>query len=181
MKGLRYLKGAAVAVASLGLLLPSADLMAAAPQKKVVKAPAKKMAPVVDVALSTGGTFTGQVVDAQGLGLAGATVSIRKGDREVARTTADKHGKFAVKNLRGGLYHVVAGQGEASYRLWAPNTAPPSARTKTLIVSGNSKIRGQWGGLDAVDYVALGLGTAGTVLGAIALEKANSQYYGSGD
>ncbi len=180
MKRLRFLKGAAVAVASLGMLFPNAGLMAAAPEKKVVKAPVKKAAPVVDVALSTGGTFTGQVVDAQGLGLAGATVSIRKGDREVAHTTTDKHGKFAVKNLRGGLYHVVAGQGEASYRLWAPNTAPPSARTKTLIVSNNSKVRGQFGGMDFVSYAALGLGATGTALGAVALEKVNSRTSSSG-
>ena len=181
MKGLRRWRGAAVAVASLGMLLPQGDLMAAGSQKKVEKSQAKKAAHAVDVALSAGGTFVGTVVDANGLGLEGAAVSIRQGNREVARTATDKNGRFAVKNLRGGLYHVVAGRGEAAYRFWAPNTAPPSARTNALIVSSDRVIRAQWGGgLDTVDYISLGLGATGAILGAIALEKHNSHSHSSG-
>lgn len=125
----------AAAVACLGLLMPQGAL--AAPAAKVASN---------DVALRTGGTFVGQVVNAQGKPLTKTAVSVTLGDKEIVRTTTDKNGVFAAKGLRGGQYNVVAGGGVATYQLWAENTAPPVAAKGALIVTGQEVVAGQCGG-----------------------------------
>ena len=95
-----------------------------------------------DVALSKGGTLTGQLLDSQGAALASVKVSIRQLQREIASTLSDQDGYFSLSGLRGGTYQVVAGQAQGLFRLWAPNTAPPSARSKLLLVSSQQAVRG---------------------------------------
>jgi hypothetical protein len=99
-----------------------------------------------DVALRPGGLLVGQVVDQQGATKAGTVVSVKYADHEVVRTTTDANGVFAAQGLRGGQYQLVTSEGISVCRLWAPNTAPPSARPAALVVSGNNIVRGQWGG-----------------------------------
>lgn len=100
---------------------------------------------VVDVAMAAGGTFRGQVVDRQGLPLAGTTVSIRQQQSEIASAVTDADGAFAVSRLPGGVYLVVAGPASGVYRLWAPGAAPPGANDSAMLVAGGNLVRGQGG------------------------------------
>jgi len=79
---------------------------------------------VSDVSLKDGGILLGRVVDLQGAGVTGVPVSVKAQNREVAQTTTTADGRFVVKGLRGGVYHVAAAEGQGVYRLWSAGTAP---------------------------------------------------------
>lgn len=160
MSPMKFVKGLAVSLACCGMLAPEASLFAASPQPA---AKAGQKAPIAtDLVLGAGGTLTGQVVNAQGAALDGASVVLSQSGREVARTTSNKDGRFSFREIRGGQYAIVAGQGQGLYRVWTTKTAPPSAKTQALLVSGKS-VRGQ-GGFVPVDAI-----TATTVvLGGVA-------------
>lgn len=148
----------ATAVATFGILLPS-TVLATTPVPSTT-----------DIALRPGGVLLGQVVDPQGVAKVGTPVSILFAGKEVARTTTDENGVFAAKGLRGGQYQLNTVEGRKACRLWAAETAPPSARPAALVVSGNDLVRGQgplnawkeW--LKAHPYI-----TAGTVVTAVAV------------
>ncbi len=158
----------AAAVACIGMVWSPAA-MAAAPAVDTTN----------DVALRTGGLLVGQVIDQQGVAKTGTRVSIQFAGKEVATTTTDANGVFAAKGLRGGQYQLVTPTGASVCRLWAPDTAPPSARPAALVVSGNQVVRAQgadcncegggpmhsWvGWVKTHPYI-----TAGTVAAAIAI------------
>jgi hypothetical protein len=108
--------------------------------------PAVQAAPTAaprDVALQSGGVLLGQVVDAQGAPLAKSSVSIRVAGKEAARALTDQSGKFAVPNLKGGVYEVASVGHADIYRCWAPGTAPPAAQHGLMLVSNNDLIRAQ--------------------------------------
>jgi hypothetical protein len=152
----------ASAIACFGMVIPNSAL-AAPPAAAATN----------DVALRTGGLLVGQVVDQQGVAKANAPVSIQFAGKEVVNTTTDKNGVFAAKGLRGGAYQLVTPQGASACRLWAADTAPPSARPAALVVSGNDVVRGQgpmgsWvGWMKQHPYIV-----AGTVAAAIAIPLA---------
>ncbi len=98
-----------------------------------------------DVALHAEGTLAGQLLDAQGVAIAGVEVAVGKAGKEVARVRTNKQGQFRVDGLTGGVYQVVAAGRISAYRLWAPNTAPPAAQRGLLLVSGTDVVRGQYG------------------------------------
>lgn len=104
---------------------------------------------VADIALADGGMMTGKVVNAQGAPLAKTAVSLQQAGQEIAKTVTNEEGVFAVQGLRGGLYQVVSEGGMVSYRLWAPNTAPPAANQSALIVTGQDVLAGQYCGPNA--------------------------------
>ncbi len=131
---IRFLQRLATAVACLGMLLPQAAFAAPAAQ-------------VADVALRDGGIFVGKVVSTQGAPVAATTVSIRQGANEVAQTVTNEEGVFAAQGLHNGVYQVVADKGVASYRFWSPEMAPPAANNSALIVTGNTVVNGQGGGI----------------------------------
>lgn len=99
----------------------------------------------VDVALRSGGVLVGQVVDQQGTAQANKVVSVQYANQEVVRTTTDANGVFAARGLRGGQYQILTDDGISVCRLWAAETAPPSARPAALVVADGSVVRGQWG------------------------------------
>lgn len=168
MKVSRLLKGATLSLACLGMLVPTSGVMAAGP--KQVKTHATK---VVDVAMKAG-TVRGQVLNAEGIALDGTIVSIRQGKKEVARTITDKNGKFTVKNLRSGVYQVVAGKNQSVYRFWAEDIAPPSAKNSVAMVSTNKAVRAQMlGGIDGITAITLGAAITGVTLSAVNLAKIN--------
>jgi hypothetical protein len=147
----------AAAAACLAMLLPPSALVAS------------PVAPATDVALRAGGLLVGQVVNADGVPQAGTVVSIRQGEQEVVRTTADENGTFAAQGLRGGHYQLLTQDGSCACRLWAADTAPPAARPAALIVSGSDVVRGQHGGAGVIGWVkAHPYITAGIVAAAIA-------------
>jgi hypothetical protein len=126
-----------------------------------------------DVALRPGGLLVGQVVDAQGATQAAKVVSIQYGDREVARTSTDQNGVFAAQGLRGGQYQIATDDGLSVCRLWAADTAPPSAHEAAIVVTGQEVVRGQWGGGGWLDWVrSHPYITAGIVAAAIAVPLA---------
>jgi len=168
MRSMSLLKTSAVVLACWGVLLPQ-SLIAAAPQNSA--------APMVhDVKLADAGTLHGFVVDAQGVGVDGAAVSIQAANGEVAQSVTDANGHYVAHNLRGGVYQIVAGQGTQFVRAWAPGTAPPAAREQALLVSGSEVVRGQFGG-DSVSRgvtgATLGISIASLVIGIITLSKVN--------
>ncbi len=125
-------RGVAVSLAVLGICLP---------QHLLASTPAKQTPVVVDVALGQGGVFIGQVVDTNGAVKAKTTVSLRLGDRELAKAKTDANGFFAFSGLRGGVYQVAAAKGVSAFRVWAERTAPPTAEKGALIVSGKDVVR----------------------------------------
>jgi len=102
---------------------------------------------MTDVALSDGGTLEGQVVDHANTGQPGVPVIVRTQDRDVAQTTTAANGQFVVQDLRGGVYHVATVQGDETFRLWAPRTAPPAAKNRAIVYVQNN---GGSGGLKGI-------------------------------
>lgn len=150
----------AAAVACVGMIIPTAALAGDA---------SKQVKPGIDIALSKGGLFVGQVVDAQGVAQAKSEVSIRYQGKEVVRTTTDKNGVFAAKGLRGGQYEVVAANHSAPVRMWASKTAPPSARGAAMIVTGSQTANAQFGGGGFMSWVqAHPMIVTGCVVAAVA-------------
>ena len=99
--------------------------------------------PVVDVALQSGGILRGQVVNTEGQPLAGESVVVSSGGKEIARSLSGKDGVFQVANLQGGSVEVAAVNTAGHCRLWAPGTAPPVAQPGILVVAEGEVIRGQ--------------------------------------
>jgi hypothetical protein len=126
---------------------------------------------IVDVALGEGGVFTGQVVDSQNLGVQFTEVVLLRNGQEVARTRTDIEGRFAVGGLRGGVYIVSSHQGVGVFRLWSPRTAPPTAESTGMLVTGNLA-RGNMGGGGFLYMISNPWVIAGLVAVAIALPLA---------
>lgn len=182
MKNLKFVRGAVVALAALGVVFPQWTVVAAGPKttaKPIVRTVAANA--VLDIGLTQGGTFTGRVVDQTGTALEGAEVVIKQGQTEVARMITDKQGSFVARNLKGGVYTVASGATEGTYRVWAETTAPPSAHDQILIVKGQNGTRGQvgamrgqgGGGWGTVVLVGLGVG-AGVGIGYAAGTPSNN-------
>lgn len=173
MKSLQFLKAAAVSMACLGIVCPQAELSAAGPQASATSVKSVKKSLVADVALGKSGKLSGMVVDSQGIALDGAIVSVRQGKQEVAKAITDKQGRFEAPNLKGGVYHIVAGQGGGLYRFWSEKTAPPIAKAEALVVSGNQIVRAQYGGLDVITLTTIGASVTAAVLAGLTLSEVN--------
>ncbi len=132
------LKFAAAALSCLSMLLSPAAMAAAPLATPSPTAPS-------DVALGDGGVLVGQVVDAEGVAVAMATVTLVDHKQEIAQVRADQEGKFSVPGLRGGVYRISSRGQNAMVRLWAPHTAPPIAQQGVILVVGDDVIRGQYG------------------------------------
>lgn len=91
-----------------------------------------------DVALQEGGSLSGAYLDSAGKPVATAPISVWSSGRQVAVAQTDAAGRFTVSGLRGGTYQILADQDHGLYRLWTPNTAPPSAQPSALLVRGQS-------------------------------------------
>ena len=153
MKKFAFISYLAIAVACLGMLIPQAAL-AAVPNGPAGPAGAHAKDSVIrDIALRPGGVLVGQIVTAEGTAQAKTPVSLQQNGKELVRTTTDANGLYAIKGLRGGVYHMVSRQTVETYRLWSPDTAPPAAKDAALMVEGNGVVRGQLGGILANPWV----------------------------
>ena len=172
MSGIRFLKGAAVCLATLGIVLPQAPAMAentpARPAAKIQQGTS-----VPDILLTAGGTLSGRVVDHTGKILEGAQVTIRQDKKEIGSTVTSKEGVYSFKNLKGGVYQVSSGNTDGVFRVWSEKMAPPSAKEHALLVMGENGARGQFGGVDPLLVVLTGGVIAAVVLSAITLNKVN--------
>ncbi len=160
MRGTRILRMQVIALVCVGLLMPQA-LMAAAPANVKIN----------DVALGNGGTLLGQVVDPQGLGVAGAQVVVLQQGQKPVQTVADKTGMFQVVGLKGGTAQVATTGGQNVYRLWAANTAPATAKHSALLLSNGSVVRGQMQGMGGWLLPAL---AAGGIIAGVAVATSNT-------
>ena len=121
-------------LACLGMLVPAPWVHAAAGGRATA---------TTDVRLQPGGVLWGQVVDVNGKPQPAASVTVRQAGRDVAAATTDTSGYFLAKGLRGGTYEIAADHSWGIYRVWTPETAPPSARTGALLVARGEGVRGQ--------------------------------------
>ncbi len=97
-----------------------------------------------DVALNASNALVGQVVNTMGHGIANAPVRIANQTGTVAETTTDSHGYFQTVDLQGGVFQVSSIGTNALYRVWADQTAPPSASHGVLLVLSDTDVaRGQ--------------------------------------
>ncbi len=148
MKRIGLLSKGMIVLACLGMLIPAPVLHAAtgdAPQQQWRATP--NPAVRVDVALGADGSLRGQAVNAQGKPAAMTRVSLLQDDRTVATAMTDRDGNFLVRGMRAGTYRLVAGQASVTYRLWRPNTAPPSATRAALVVVDGRQVLAQDGPL----------------------------------
>lgn len=172
MKVFGLVRGAAAALAMVGILLPQSSVLAqtGTAQPVVAKADAKLAA---DVKMLDG-AFTGRVVDHQGTPLKGQAVVIKQGGKEVARASTDEKGVFSVKNVRPGNYTASTGNTEGNFRVWNEKAAPPAAKGHALLVMGQNGARGQFGAVDPT-LVLLTAGVIATlIISAITLNKVNN-------
>jgi hypothetical protein len=174
MNGFRFVKGAAVSLATLSMVFPQNLLMAEGPQTpNRTTARATQVATIPDIALTSGGTFSGRVVDHAGKVLEGAQVTVRQGKKEIGKTVTNKEGLYSFKNLKGGVYQVASGNTEGGFRVWAEQTAPPTTKEHALLVMGEKGTRGQIGAVDPTMLVIAGGVITTVVLSAITLNKVN--------
>jgi hypothetical protein len=167
MKIKKVLNGLLVGLAAVGFCLPE-PLFAEAKEKEKPPRPA-----AVDVALRDGGVLVGQVVSPQGKGVADTQVTVRHLDKNLTTTKSGQEGYFAVKGLRGGVYQLVADEGQGVYRFWSPGTAPPNAQEGAVLVAGKPIVRGQPnGGAHWKTWLTNPLVIAGVVATAVAVPVA---------
>lgn len=119
---------------------------------------------ILDVRLEEGGVLAGQVVDPQGLPKADIPVVLLVDNRQVGASATDGQGRFFFRGLNGGVYQLTTPEGLGMYRVWAPGTAPPSARPAVLVVDGGPVVRGS---LLASPAMIVGLGAASIAVPAV--------------
>jgi len=168
------LKVLAVGLAVTGIVVPQSVLAAQGtppqPRAKSRIAPA-----VVDVVLTPDGALIGRVVDDRGRPVDGAVVTFLQKNEKVASSVTDKNGMYVIRDMSGGVYRVVSGQGQAVFRCWTDNMAPASAKTEPVLVSSRLVARAQgisgMGGIDTVTLTTIGLSITALTLSAINLNK----------
>ena len=167
-KGFAFIKSASVALAMVGIVFPQTRILA---EQKLSPAPAVKIIQensVLDVSLGKSDTFNGRTVDHTGAPVKGAKVILKQGKAEVGQSLTDSEGRFAVQNLKSGVYQVSCGATEGTYRLWSQQSAPPAAKTQGLLVLGENGARGQYG-CCCDDGSGVWLCCAGALLAGIAV------------
>jgi hypothetical protein len=92
--------------------------------------------------------LSGQVIESAGVPPAGTRVSVRQMGLEIAATATDRIGNFQLRGLRAGPCEIVAGGAYGTFRLWAPDTAPPLARRSALVLPIEGPIRGNQGPIE---------------------------------
>lgn len=134
MKSARIVGGVVVCLAALGVCVSGAAFAAPPSPERVVH----------DVALTHGGVFAGQLVDAQNVPQAGKKVTLLAESRSLVTTMTNERGNFAFGGLQGGMYQVAAAGRVDDYRLWAPGTEPKGVPSMALIVTPEPLVRGQY-------------------------------------
>ena len=107
--------------------------------------------PIADVRMQPDGILCGRVFLPPGVPTATQTaarrVTLLQQHKAVAVTATTADGRFALRNLPGGLYQVVvedsAGPGRWSYRVWSTQAAPPHAAAEMHVPLARVVVRGQ--------------------------------------
>jgi hypothetical protein len=152
----------------VGVVFPQTRILA---EQKLPAKPSVKILSentTLDVSLGKAGTFSGRTVDHTGAPVEGAKVVLKQGKSVVGESVTDQNGRFAVQNLKSGVYQVSSGATEGTYRFWSEQTAPPSAKSQGLLVLGENGARGQYG-CCCDDGSGMWLCAAGVVLAGVAI------------
>lgn len=88
----------------------------------------------VRLAAQDGGTLTGQVVDALGARVAGATVTLSRDGSQAGESTTNAEGTFTFPNLTAGRYRVTAAAQGFQPRTSEPAYAGPGTRVNVELV-----------------------------------------------
>ncbi len=121
-------RAVAVGVALGGLLVPTGHLYGQLPPAQITTS-----SQPMDVGLGDGHVLRGHVVDNAGNAADHVNVLLFTGGELVASGQSDARGRFAIANLRGGVYQLAAGDQVSFIRCWAPNTSPPTAKQSVLL------------------------------------------------
>ena len=172
---MKLMRGKTLCTMVLFTLVPQIAF-AAEPQMKV-----EKQTPMLtDIALQKGGILVGRLTGKKGELRDSKKIVIRQNNKPVAEVTTGKNGQFMVEGLQGGIYEIASDQGAGSFRAWAADTAPPSAKQFAVLVDSDDVVRGQWGWMPTPgafpspnfstgEWLGITLGAAGLVVGTIAL------------
>ena len=167
----RLLRGVAVSLATLGMMVPQARVFADSTSAKAVTSRPAPINQIPDLVLTDNGTMSGRVCDHGGRVIEGATVTLKQDKKLIGTTTTDKDGVYSFKNLKPGVYNPSCGNTEGVFRVWSQKVAPPSAKEHALLVLGENGARGQFGGADPTLILLTAGVIATTVLSAITLTK----------
>lgn len=129
-----------VFVLPVACLFATQFVVAAEPHRAGVRRSAKLP---LDIALQDGGILYGRIYDANGLAKAQSEVVLVMNSKPVAIATTDQQGQFVIRGVRGGVYRLETNLGGGLYRVWAPGTAPPSAKQSITVVAAGRVVRGQ--------------------------------------
>lgn len=99
----------------------------------------------IDVALDAKQTFNGRVVTLAGEPVPAAVVSLQQRDKLVARTVADRSGRFHFRVPRGGAFSLLSDGQVTPVRIWTGQAAPPDSRRHLVVVQEKRIVRGQDG------------------------------------
>lgn len=170
MFGLRFVKGAAVGLATLGLMIPQVAFSQDTPQPK---APVSKNAQskAADVLITDGGTVTGRVCNHTGKVIEGAKVELKQDNKVLGTTMTNKDGVYSFKSVKGGTYQMSSGNTQGTFRVWPEKGAPPTAKGHALLVMGENGARGQFGSVDPTLLVLTAGIIASVIIGGVALNK----------
>ena len=102
----------------------------------------------------------------------------------VVQGITGKNGQFMIEGLQGGIYEIASDRGAGSFRAWATDTAPPSAKQFAVLIEGDEVVRGQLSWMPTPgsfpspnftvgEWIGITLGAAGLVVGTIALVDAS--------
>ena len=184
MPVLKLVRGAAVVLAAIGIVMPMPSAQAADSRPTNSRA---ATVTVADVKLTSEAALRGRIVDHTGSIVKHAQVVVRQGNKEVASGVANEAGVFSIKGLKPGSYQISSGTTEGSFRVWREQAAPPAAHKHALLVLGHNGARGQFGGYDSFEpelgglpgfdptIMLLSAGViAGVVISAISLSEINS-------
>ncbi len=173
MKAIELFRGAAMSLATLGIILPQAPVLAqeGANAPRVVAKSDRQLA--ADIVLLDG-ALTGRVVDHAGTPQKNREVVIKQDGREVARVNTNEKGVFAAPKLRPGNYTAQAENTVGNFRVWNETTAPPAAKGHALLVLGQNGARGQFGAVDPTLLLLTAGVLAAVIISAITLDKVNT-------
>jgi hypothetical protein len=136
----RFVTTTLVGLACIGTLLP-ASLVHAAPPRKSENS--RKDVMVLDIQMDADGVLRGEVFNAKKQPVGNAVVSVRASRKEVVRVRTTEKGNFEIRDLKPGVYYIIAGTGHGIYRVWAAKSAPPKSHKLVRIVSDRTLIRAQ--------------------------------------
>ena len=119
MKRTRTWKTGICWLACCGMILPAPALQMSIAQE-IAPPPAAAAAAtgMVDVELRPGGVLLGQAIGANGMPLPSTAVSLQQANRPAVAATTDQAGYFVVRDLRGGVYEITAGEAHGLFRVW---------------------------------------------------------------